>query len=122
MPNPANGIGSVLAQGVAGTSATAIYGPVQGTNAQVEVRGLVFSNESGAATTISYGVGDSGSTVGAAGTSQGKSVAIGAAGSTTAIIDASEVEEFVLGVGDYVWAQAGAGSAVAYTLNGIVYQ
>lgn len=110
----------ILAQGVAGTSATAIYGPIQGSNKTIRVKGLVISNESGSARTVSYGAGINGSTPGAAGTSQGKSVALGAAGSTTAIIDAVELEDFELGSGDYVWLSADAGSAIAYVLDGTV--
>ena len=121
MPNVQNGSGGILAQGFVGTSAAAFYGPVAGTNAQVEIRGLVFSNESASATTVTYGVGKSGATVGAAGTSAGKTVALGAAGATTAIADATELEQFVLGAGDYVWASAGAATAVAATLSAIVY-
>ena len=121
MPNPQNGTGSILAQGVATTSAVVVYGPVAGINQQVEIRGLVFNNESATATTVTYGAGKAGTTAGAAGTSQGKTVPIGAAGATTAIVDATELEEIVLGPGDYVWVQAGANSAVSYMLNGIVY-
>ena len=121
MPNVQNGTGSVLAQGVATTAAVAIYGPLADTNKQVEVRGFVLNNEASSATTITYGLGKAGSTLGAAGTSQGKTVAIGAAGTTTSIIDASELEYMILGYGDYVWVQAGANMSVAYTLDGIVY-
>jgi hypothetical protein len=121
MPSPANGTGSVLAQGVATTAVTYVYGPITDTNKQVQVKGLVFSNESGTATTVSYGVVKAGKTPGAAGTSQAKSTPIGAAGSTTATIDAEELEDFVLGTGDGIWVQAGANTAVAYVLNGIAY-
>ena len=121
MPNPQNGVGAILSQGFTGTTVATIYGPIAGQNQQVELRGVVFSNESGTATTVTYGVGRAGTTVGAAGTSAGKIVPIGAAGSTTAIIDATELECFVLGGGDYLWALAGAGSAVACTVSGIVY-
>ena len=121
MPNVQNGTGRVLAQSVATTAATVIYGPVTGLNQQVEIRALVINNESASATTVSYGVGLAGSTAGAAGTSQGKTVPLGAAGTSTAIIDATELEGIILGVGDYVWVQAGANTAVAYTLDGIVY-
>lgn len=121
MPNIQNGTGSILAQGFVGTSAGYVYGPVAGSNAQVEIRGLVFSNESSSARTVTYGVGKSGATLGAAGTSAGKTVALGAAGSATAIADATELELFVLGSGDFVWALADGGSAVAQTLSGVVY-
>lgn len=120
MPSVQNGTGGVLAQGFVGTSAAALYGPVTNSNQQVELRGVVFSNES-SATTVTYGVGKNGTTVGAAGTSAGKTCPIGAAGSTTSTIDASELELMILGPGDYVWALAGAGTTVAYTINGITY-
>lgn len=121
MPSPASGAGSVLAQAVATTSVTYVYGPVGDTNKQVQIKGLVFSNESATATTVSYGVVKAGLTAGAAGTSQSKSTPIAAAGDPKATIDASELEDMVLGYGDAVWVQAGANSAVAYVLDGIVY-
>jgi hypothetical protein len=121
MPNPVNGVGRILAQAVVPNTTTVIYGPVEGINTQVEIRGLVFNNESSSATTVTYGAGKSGSTAGAAGTSQGKTVPLGAAGASTAIVDCTELEGIVLGVGDYVWASAGASSAVAVLLDGVVY-
>jgi hypothetical protein len=121
MPSPANGTGGVLNQGYVATSAGYLYGPVGSGNQQVELRGVVFSNESASATTVTYGVGKSGTTVGAAGTSSGKTAPIGAAGATSSTIDASELEYMILGPGDYVWASAAAGTAVAFTVDGIVY-
>ena len=121
MPSVQNGTGGVLAQGTVAASAGYLYGPVAGGNQQVELRGVVFSNESASATTVTYGVGKSGATVGAAGSSAGKSQPVGAAGSSTATLDASELELMILGPGDYIWALAGTGSVVGYTINGIVY-
>ena len=77
---------------------------------------VVFCNESGSPVTISYGVTikASGLAAGAAGTAVGRTWTLGAAGSTTHTLEATELVGFTLGVADAVWAVASTGAAVSW--------
>ena len=112
--------GSILAQGQLLTSGTTpIYGPVPA-NTYVRLAKVVLSNVTASATTVSYGAVKSGGTVNADATLQGKDVPLGAKGSTTAILDAVELEGTMLGPGDSIGALAAAGTAVTFTVSGAV--
>lgn len=110
--------GGILGQLVATTSAVALY--TVPANTYVVVKGCVFANESASAVTVSYGVAKSGNTIGAAGTFAEKTWPLGAAGTTTATVTASELTGMMLGPGDAVWFLASAGTAVTGTLSAAV--
>ena len=112
--------GAVLAQGQLATSGTTpIYGPVPA-NTYVKIAKVVLSNVTASALTVSYGAVKSGGTVNADATLQGKDVPLGAKGSTTAILDATELGGMMLGPGDSIGALASTGTACTYTVSGSV--
>lgn len=86
----------------------------------VVVKKAVFTNGDTSARTVSYGVLKSGGTPGAAGTLQAVGSGLGAAGSATHVIDATELEGVILGPGDSIAAYADSASKVNYMVSGAV--
>ena len=113
-------VGSVLAQGqLLTTGTTPVYGPVP-SNTYVKIAKVVLANTTATSATVSYGAVKAGGTVNADATLQGKDVPLGAKGTTTAILDATELEGIMLGPGDSIGALASAGTAITYTISGAV--
>ena len=113
-------VGSVLAQGqLLTTGTTPVYGPVP-SNTYVKIAKVVLSNTTASGVTVSYGAVKAGGTVNADATLQGKDVPLGAKGTSTATIDATELEGIMLGPGDSIGALASAGTAITYTISGAV--
>ena len=75
------------------------------------------ANTTGTARTVSYGATKTGGTAGADATLQGKNMPLGAAGSLTSVFEASELEDMMLGPGDFIAAGADSGTAVTYTIS-----
>lgn len=117
--NGANLPGQVLAQATVNSTEHAIYGPVPAAT-YVKLSGLVFCNEAATTRTLSYGVVKSGNTPGAAGTRQGKNLTLSAAGSSTSVIDADELDGFMLGPGDLISAIASNAGDISFTVSGAV--
>lgn len=117
--NGTNLDGKVVGQLQAGTTATTLYAvPSSGT--EVKLGKVVFSNESASAVTVSYGVAMAGNTPGAAGTFTAKTWPLGAAGSTSATVDATELDGMYLGPGDVLWFLASAATSVTGTASALV--
>lgn len=110
--------GRVLGQGVLTTSFAIIAGPVPA-GSSVRLAAVIFTGVA-SASTVSYGVGKSGSTPGTDATLQGKGIPIGASGDLTSTIDCTELSEILLGPGDYVTAKAGNAASVSYLVSGEV--
>lgn len=111
--------GLILAQKSLTTSDATIYGPVQGVNQTVELKAVVFCNESAGAVTVTYGAVRSGGTAGA-GTYQCKTYQLGAAGTSTSTLDATELRGMPLGAGDFLSGLASTGAVVTVTVSGEV--
>jgi hypothetical protein len=110
--------GSVLAQGQLAASAATIYGPVPAST-YVRLAKVIFTETSGTARTVTYGVVKAGGTGGADATLQGKAIPLAAAGDLWSILD-TELAGMYLGPGDSIAALASAAASVTYTISGVV--
>lgn len=112
--------GGIIGQGQLGATATNLLAtsPVSAAT-WVKLTKVVFGNTTASAVTISYGAVRSGGTFGDA-TTAAKTVPMGAAGTSTATVDATELDGMILGPGDFLAGLCSAGTSVTYTVSGAV--
>jgi len=110
--------GGILGQPQLGTSATNLLAasPVAA-NTYVTLKKVIFTNTSASPVTITYGAVKSGGTLGDA-TCAAKTWPLGAAGTTTATVDATELAGMILGPGDFLAGLASTGAVVTATVSG----
>ena len=110
--------GGILGQGQLGTSATPLLAtsPVPAAT-YITVKRVVLCNTTGGAVTVTYGAVRSGGTLTDAATSV-KTWSLGAAGSSTSTLVATELEGLILGPGDFLAGLASTGTSITYTASG----
>jgi hypothetical protein len=118
--NGTNLVGGIVGQVQLGTSATALLttSPVAA-GSYVKVAKVVLCNTSASAVTVTYGAVKSGGTLVDAATAC-KTFSLGAAGSNTHTLDATELAGMMLGPGDFLSGLASTGAVVTATVSGAV--
>lgn len=119
--------GGVLGQGQCAASAAKLAMTINGSSVTdvpaatwVVLKAVVFTNSDTTGRVVSYGVLKASGSVGGAGTLQGITVPLGAAGTVTHVLDADELRGALLGPGDSVVAFSDSASKVNYTISGAV--
>lgn len=118
--NGANLGGGIIGQVQLGTGATNVLttSPVAAATL-VKVVKAWACNTSASPVTVTYGAIKSGGTLGDT-TAAVKTWPLGAAGTTTSTIEASELAGVVLGPGDFIAGLASTGAVVTFTVSGVV--
>lgn len=118
--NGSNLVGSIIGQVQLGATATNLLttSPVAA-GSYVKVAKVVLCNTSASAVTVTYGAVKSGGSLGDTACTT-KTWPLGAAGSTTSTLDATELAGMMLGPGDFLAGLASTGSVVTATVSGAV--